>query len=59
MIAPPGSPEGRGTGGGAKGMMGKRTFVSGTDLGLVLTCCHYVMCSQVNLLTSMPQLPLL
>ena len=44
--APPGGPEGIGTGEGAQG---KRIFVSGTDLGLVLTWCQYAVCYQVNL----------
>ena len=48
-----------GIGGGAKGLMRKRIFVSGTDLGLVLTRCQHAVCHQVNLLSSMLQLPLL
>ena len=38
LIVPPGGSEAGGADEGTKGLMGERTFVSGTDLGLVLTC---------------------
>lgn len=46
MNGPSWRPWRMGTGEGAQG---KRIFVSGTDLGLVLTWCQYAVCYQVNL----------